>query len=342
MAINEFKNCYNNSTIFQFLSPNQNEILSSLSGNDLQDLMILIDETYLQLRPILGFKQTITFGLEIEAEYTDKVEVREQIHAMPNFEKWFVKGDDTLYCGAEVASPILKDTKATWQNLQQVCSIVTKLAVIGKKSGGHIHVGSQILDNNKDSFLNFIKIWSVYEDIIFRFAYGEFRTARPEIAIYAAPVSELFWNINRFGLIKGSAPLEEIITEIQHSRNQAVNFCNVKIHDNSADKNTIEFRCPNGTLNPVIWQNNVNLFVKLLLYAQSSSFNNDLVEERHQINGIIPFECYDAIYLEQALELCDMIFDNNLDKVYFLKQYLKSLDTFTAHKKHQKIIKLTK
>ena len=28
--------------------------------------------------------------------------------------------------------------------------------------------------------------------------------------------------------------------------------------------------------------------------------------------------------MDQALELCDMIFTNNLDKVYFLRQYLKS------------------
>ena len=36
---------------------------------------------------------------------------------------------------------------------------------------------------------------------------------------------------------------------------------------------------------------------------------------------------YNQIYLEQALELCDMIFDNNLDKIYFLRQYLKSFET---------------
>ena len=33
------------------------------------------------------------------------------------------------------------------------------------------------------------------------------------------------------------------------------------------------------------------------------------------------FELLRNIYLEQAIELSDMIFDNNLDKIYFLKQY---------------------
>ncbi len=33
---------------------------------------------------------------------------------------------------------------------------------------------------------------------------------------------------------------------------------------------------------------------------------------------------YNRINLPLALELVDMIFDNNLDKVYFLRQYLKN------------------
>ena len=32
---------------------------------------------------------------------------------------------------------------------------------------------------------------------------------------------------------------------------------------------------------------------------------------------------YSRIYMEQAIEFADMIFDNNLDKVYFLRQYVK-------------------
>lgn len=35
---------------------------------------------------------------------------------------------------------------------------------------------------------------------------------------------------------------------------------------------------------------------------------------------------YNEIYLEQALELCDMIFTKNIDKVCFLRQYLKSFE----------------
>lgn len=33
---------------------------------------------------------------------------------------------------------------------------------------------------------------------------------------------------------------------------------------------------------------------------------------------------YDEINLKNALEFVDLVFDNNLDKVYFLRQYLKN------------------
>ena len=32
------------------------------------------------------------------------------------------------------------------------------------------------------------------------------------------------------------------------------------------------------------------------------------------------------MFLKKAIELGDLIFDNNLDKVYFLRQYLKSFE----------------
>ncbi len=93
-------------------------------------------------------------------------------------------------------------------------------------------------------------------------------------------------------------------------------------------RNTIEFRCPNGTLNPIIWQNNVNLFVNMLLYSQSSDFNEEIVSRR--FNEItkenVRLELYKLINLDKAIELSDLIFKNNLDKVYFLRQYLKDFE----------------
>ena len=36
------------------------------------------------------------------------------------------------------------------------------------------------------------------------------------------------------------------------------------------------------------------------------------------------FDSYNDIYYDQAIELCDLIFNKNIDKIYFLRQYLKN------------------
>ena len=124
--------------------------------------------------------------------------------------------------------------------------------------------------------------------------------------------------------------LEAIFERIMYEKYSAFNLQNVEFENSNffSSGNTIEFRCPNGTLNSVIWQNNVNFFTKLLLYCRSEKFNNDIVFQRKRINSneYNSLIYYDEIFLDQALELCDMIFDNNLDKLYFLRQYLKSFE----------------
>lgn len=335
---------YNNSNgenIFASLKPNCNEQLSKLNKNDLQDLISLINKTSLHLRENLGLNSAITLGLELEVEHTDQNKIYEQLNKTNDYDKWTVKDDASLVKGAEITTPILTDTQENWAHLEQVCSILQELADIGDNAGGHIHIGSNILNGDRQAFVNFIKIWSVYEHVIFRFSYGEFLTARPKILTHAKPMSKDFWVYTRAYLFENT-PLEELMQKLRAQRRQAVNFRNVKLFEAKKLKNTIEFRCPNGTINPIVWQNNVNLFTKLLLYATNTAFNDDLVEKRHAIDGFIPFPLYDKIFLEHALELCDMVFDNNLDKIYFLKQYLKSLQVLKPNEKQEENFSLTK
>lgn len=217
--------------------------------------------------------------------------------------------------------------------------------MIDKNAASHIHFGTQILGSNKDSWLNFIKLWSVYENIIYRFVYGDYLTARPDILKYAEPLASIFDEDYKI-LKKNNEDLNNIIFRISHKRNQAINFEHVKWTkcDSFFINNTIEFRCPNGTLNPVIWQNNVNLLARLLTYSKNTSYNDDLIEKRRKINSrkILSIEFYDEIYLEQALELCDIIFENNFDKIYFLKQYLKSFEINKKPNSYPKARKLVK
>lgn len=334
-----------NSPVFKFINPNSNDKLSTMNGFDLQELIILIDDYYLQVRSQLGFEQYITFGLELEFENAIRKQIDKQLKEAFSNDNWKTKHDGSLKNGAEISSPILRDTTINWKNLIKVCSIVEPLASIDINSGGHIHVGTQTLGDNSQSWLNFIKIWSVYENIIFRFAYGNFLTARPNILCYAEPMAKDFWNDYK-SLKDNHSSLESIISTISHQRCQAVNFKNVskKNCNDFYTNNTIEFRCPNGSLDPAIWQNNVNLFVNILLYSKSSNYDDNVIQNRRNINEdkFSDLKWYNEIYLQQALEFCDLIFSNNFDKVYFLRQYLKSFQVCNTHNNYPKARTLTK
>ena len=318
-----------NSIIFKYIDSRSNDMFSKMSGDDLQNIIILLNDFYLKLRNTIGLADSITFGVELEFENANKQKIKDLLYQnFPNH-SWIIKSDLSLNNGAEINSPVLKDNEISWTELKKVCSIVFKYSKIGNNAGGHIHIGTQALGSDRQSWLNFIMLWSVYENIIYRFGYGEFLTHRPSLDKYACPVKNQLWN-NYNIFIKDNVSLSDMLYKLSFNRRQGVNFTNVlkRNLDNYEETNTIEFRCPNATFNSEVWQNNINFFARLLNYSRSNSFDEDIVQRRQCINPqwISGLNWYNDIYLDQALELCDMIFDNNLDKIYFLKQYLKSFE----------------
>ena len=187
--------------------------------------------------------------------------------------------------------------------------------------------------------LNLIKLWTVYEHVIYLFAYGENDKPRTSLVTYAYPVAPYYneflkeYESNKSAyqhILNGKQINKEtnlyfLISNCATNLNALGNGLNFG-HCNGAnidDKNTIEFRCPNGTLSHIIWQNNINFFVKLLLYCRSNNFDIDFINKKMKNYEVKKLEQYSDIYLDDAIELSDLIFDNELDKMYFLKQYLK-------------------
>lgn len=120
-----------------------------------------------------------------------------------------------------------------------------------------------------------------------------------------------------------------------------------------------EVRCFNGTLSPEIAQNNINLITKIVVaviegridknyvLSEYKKYKNkrynfdkfccmlDTEQEITQYNRLL--DGFNKIKMEKALKLADMIFDNNLDKLYFLKQYLKLFNCYD-----EEVVKLVK
>lgn len=325
--------------LFNFLYPDKNDELSKMNNKDLDIFLNYMKNYYLSLRNKLEFSDQTTFGIELEFEYADLQQIDKNIKKTKLRKSWYLHTDQSLKKGGEVSSPILKNSEETWLDILNMCNCINQNALIMDHSAGHIHIGAQEINNSVDSWLQFIKLWATYENVIFRFLYGEYLTARSSLNTYASPLRNNFKYYCKLLTTKNNYEKQnnvsyneynfinkQILSSIDHKRNQAVNFNHLNTLGQSEINNTIEFRCPNGTLNPVVWQNNINMLVHLLDYSNNTAFNMDIVEARERMNEQNLFLDYNLVYLNQALEFVDLIFENNLDKIYFLKQYLKSFE----------------
>lgn len=297
--------------------------LSLMDNVERKELLNRLDKYYLEYRSSLGFDDKITFGFEIEFEHLEEDIVGTCFKdTLPS--GWKVEHDDTLDLGAEIITSRLIDKSKTWKDLRNALYRARKIGEVGINTGSHIHIGAQVLGTDVNVWKRFLKIWSVYENIIFRFCYGQHTTYRPFIKKQSCPLSDIYWYYSK----KDYENYFEILNKINFDKFLCVNFKNFKDGSKERKNNTIEFRCPNGTLDEVVWQNNLNLFVHILEYCKSNGFNDEIINRRKYLNKnvIYNLDYYNRIDVEMALEFADLIFTSNLDKVYFLRQYIKNYD----------------
>lgn len=342
----------NDKTIFRYLNPINNDMISKISEIELKEIFMYLDRYYLEYRNVLGFNDDITFGIEIEMEHFkggfDNFEpFRQLLKSTVGNNEWDAKNDFSLLYGEldygrEVTSDILRDNSKCWIEVKKACELSSLYGVIGPKCGGHIHIGAQILGSNTLYWYRFIKLCSIYENIIYRFGYGEYLTHRPMVCTKAKPLASVY--NERLPIIESriNDNLYSLLSVIdgKHVYMDSLKYYGISfwhmLCDNDYDLYedydkinkycTVEYRSPNGTFDYVIWQNNINFIVNLLLYCKSDNFDDDILNKRYSLvcNQFGDIDSYSKIHLEQAIELSDMIFSNNLDKVYFLRQYLKS------------------
>ena len=322
----------NNYDIFKLLPPKYNDKLSRLPKSDIEDIIFYLNKYYLELRDRINIKDDITFGLEFEFEEANLSKIKEKL--LKNFnEQWKIVEECSVDNGAEITTPILIDDNSTWKSIDKICNILTKHSAILNKAGSHVHIGAQIFEDSKDNILNFVLLWTTYENVICRFLYGEYLNERLTFKKFSKCISKQWYddyfvlskmdNFSNIDIIKWLGNCDQF---------RVVNLTNVISLYEQISLNTIEFKGANGTLNPIIWQNYVNLYIKMINYSKSKKFDRELILNRlYNINNnLSKLNTYRNIFINQALEFCDIIFDNNLDKIYFLKQYLKDMKTTTS------------
>lgn len=321
-----------------------NDKLTELNNKELLDFIYLTYTSPLEYYPKLGLNNNITFGVELEFEVNNVMKIHDYLIKNGYDPAWLLHKEISISQGYEISSPPLQDTKEDWHSLKDICTFLNECTIITNRCGSHIHIGSQILKNKPKNLLNLMLLWSVYENIIYRFSYGNINMARPKIMIYAKTARKLLWDKYLEVCDKKEITLEKLLKGVADKRSTAINFYNLKDISSFTLGSTIEIRTPNGTLLKEIWQNNINFFVKLLQYATKDDFNEEIMVRRHfeNIGYVNEYKDYEKLFLEQALELSDLIFDNNRDKINFLKIYLKLFDQRQYNNIKRKVLELRK
>ena len=275
----------------------------------------------------------IPFGCEIEFEEVNYKEIEKEFNDLKNNNfnllGWKLTEDDSLdplfdktsfalnMYGGEIVSPILNNKISDWKNLKEVCLFLKRMnAKALDLSAAHIHFDNKLFKNNYDALKNILKLWALYEDIIFRFSSGFKDEIRSYVNLYSLPISNKIINV-----VRNTNSYDELLNALRTPRTNALSLYNFdkKIND------SFEVRCPNGTLSEVIWQNNINFFKHLLETSLDNNKEWDKID--YELSKYVPcnysIELYNLLNIEKASFIADFIYNSDKDKLDFMKQYVK-------------------
>ena len=333
-----------------FINLSSNDSLLKMKYCDKEELLRKLKDYYISFRDKLNLNYLLTFGVELEFQSDDPKDIESGLKIFNykwlldqrlNDNYWEFKRELSSTNGYEITSPILIDNEESFLQLKAMCNMIEKNnGTVSEKDAAHIHFGPQLIGNDIESWIKFFRIYSLYETIIYRFSYGEFECGRSYIEKYAFPVARTY--NNTLDKLDIDISLKKLFLSLQTAhKTKAIQFFKMINGGTSYEKDrSFEFRMPNGTLNPVIWQNNINMFAHLIMSAKKD-IDMDLIMKRinDRSSRFSDLRYYNDINVDEALEFADLIFDNNLDKINFLRQYMKDFITSNRFEKAKSFTK---
>lgn len=310
-----------------------NNEFAKLSAIDLLLLSQELDSIFLEYRDSLNLERKVRFGIELEYEGTERKKFADFLKKQ-NL-NWKSVDDETLVSGGEAVSPRLLDERKTWENLQTICQYLkANKADTRHNAGLHIHVGAHILGENIDAWRKFAKIYTIYERVLIRFGFGDKINARSTLFSYAKPVGLSFLGtIHDLDQNRSLMASRAFYKKIYDIKKNAINLRSLDFLKAIVNMNTIEFRNFNSTTEETIIQNDINAVSHMVLAAASNNLDEDFLNyklkqlEQQCLSERAYLEQCSQILLRDMAELVDLIFDNNQDKIYFMRQYVRNFET---------------
>ena len=274
----------------------------------IENLHIQLRDNPLEFRSKLTIPEKTRFGLELELDKVNYNEVFKLVRK--NFDSsWIVKTDKSLTKNhnAEIVSPVLQNQRQTWNLLYKMGELLQKLNPDYSNCSFQINFDGSLLPTPQDK-IRFLKLYAMYEDIIYRFSKGEDDTYRESLDMYASPI---------ILALKGALQYDDeyALDLFSDNKRYGVVF--------KSKQDLIEFRTPNMTSNTALMQNYITFFYYLLRLATSRKYNTQEVDAYiDSFYKIYLLEGYELLKTDKALQLANQLFTYKKDKLYFMHQYL--------------------
>lgn len=312
----------------------------------------------------LGLPSYFKFGIELEA-FNVKTQGKDSLYTgksaeFINSKNWHMatQSEESLVGkgGAELISPILTDSTKDWQTISMICEHIKKYpgkyadeVVADGKCGLHVHFDSSCLTQDPKIMENFKRIYAESEELLYKMCNANNEPLRKNAINKNFKGLNLIFSIWRNGMAAPSG--KKILRQIENgtlkvsykkfgklklfaskyklneTRYHGLNLTNI----GNPNKNTIEFRMANGTLDPNIIKQNIFLYASLINSAIESTKNPEKyktllnefyktnVDEKTKVqnflNLIMQNEQDKSIYMQRWVSVHnDPVFDRNEHK----------------------------
>lgn len=298
---------------------------------------------------VLGLPKDFKFGIELEA-YNVKTKGKNSLYTGESAQyikskNWHMatKNEESLVGkgGAELVSPILRDTEQDWQDVFSMCEQIKKFpgnkgekVVTDSKCGLHIHFDSGCLTKDPNRMRNFLQLYAESEELLYKMCNDidnpirkgainkDFKGLHMLSAIWrngmAAPSSKkilrhiqndtLKVSYKKFGKLKMLASKYKL----DERRYNGLNLTNI----GNSKKNTIEFRMSNGTLNSEVIKQNVFLYSSLINTSIKMTDNPELYKDK-----LSDFYRTDVSEKEKAESFLNLIMKDSEDRQIYMKRW---------------------
>ena len=255
----------------------------------------------------------ITIGVELEACNEN---IKNFNKTKTVFNDFNIKQDLSVKSGFEIVSPILHYNLTDMNKLYQVCELLKRCNFYTDQScGGHIHIGASYFTRKEDYYM-LVYLYSNVENILYYITDKEGTIKRSSVERFAMKSKEEYLKAIDEGLFNKehfNSEITDVFNEINKDRYKGLNFKNI----GNADKNTIEFRMPNGEIEFSELLANIKLFARLIEMSHELvqiDKTNEIKEKALKLSHTKDEE-------EKLLLLLEILFPNPTDRIIYLKRY---------------------